>query len=191
MSLHRTVLVIADSSDDVTDYEQQLQHDRSVTYKVLSGQYNTLELPLLQSQQIDGILLRLHSHSSSNTLLCQLKQQMGDGCPPIVVVDDEDTECAVQAFRNGAADYLVRDRLTSNDLCQAMESAIANAQLRREIQQRQDQTIETLQQLNQELTHRVAELQTLVDILPVGVAIATDPACTQMHSNAYLRRCLW
>jgi PAS domain S-box-containing protein len=190
MSIHRTVLVIADSSDDVIDYGKQLQHDRSVTYEILSGQYNALELPLPQSQQIDGILLALHSRSSSNMLLCQLKQQMGDRCPPIVIVGDEETESAVQAFRHGAADYLVRDRLTSNDLCRAMERAIANAELHRELQQRQDQTIETLQQLNQELTHRVAELQTLVDILPVGVAIAADPACTQMHSNAYLRQLL-
>ncbi|MBL1178395.1 PAS domain S-box protein [Pantanalinema sp. GBBB05] len=189
MSLHRTVLVIADPSDGVIDYGQQLQHDKDVTYEVLSKQANALELPLPKLQQIDGILLELHSRSSGNRLLRQLKEQMGDDCPPIVVVDDEDTESAVQAFRNGAADYLVRERLTSNELCRAVGIAIANAELRRK-QQRQQQTIETLQQLNQELTQRVAELQTLVDMLPVGVAIATDPACTQMHSNAYLRRLL-
>lgn len=190
MSLHRTVLVIAASSDDVIKYRQQLQHDRRLTYEILSKQYNALELPLPQSQKIDSILLELHSRSSSNTLLLELKHQMGNSCPPIVVVDDEDIESAVQAFRNGAADYLVRDRFTSEDLCRALESAIANAELRRECQQRQHQTIEALQQLNQELTDRVVELQTLLDILPVGVAIATDSACTHMHSNAYLRQLL-
>lgn len=190
MSLRRTVLVIAGSSDGVIDYGQQLQHDQGVTYEVLSKRSNALELPLPESPPIDGILLELHSRASSNGVLRQLKEQMGDSCPPIVVVDDDDTECAVQAFRNGAADYLVRDRFTANDLCRAMEVAIANTQLQRENQQRQEQTIETLKQLNQELTDRVAELQTLVDILPVGVAIATDPACTQMHSNAYLRQLL-
>lgn len=190
MSLHRTVLVIADPSDDVIDYGQQLQHGRSATYEILSKQYNALEFSLPQSQQIDSILLELHSRNSINRLLRQLKEQMGDRCPPIVVVDDDDTESAVQAFRNGAADYLVRDRLTSDDLCRAMENVIANAELRQERQQRQEQTIETLKQLNQELTNRVAELQTLVDILPVGVAITTDPDCAQMHSNAYLRQLL-
>ncbi len=190
MSLHRTVLVIADPSDGVIDYGQQLQHDRRVIYEILSKKYNALEFLLTEAQQIDGILLEPHANSNSSALLRQLKEQIGDRCPPIVVVDDEDTESAVQAFRNGAADYLVKDRLTSNDLCRAMESAIAAAQLRQERQQHQNQTIETLQQLNQELTDRVAELQTLVDILPVGVAIATDPACTQMHSNAYLRQLL-
>ncbi len=190
MSIHRTVLVIADPSDDVIDYGQQLQHNSDVAYEILSGQYSNLDLPLPQSQHIDGILLDLHSRSSRNILLRQLKEQMRDGCPPIVVVDDEDTEGAVQAFRHGAADYLVRSQLTANALCRAMGDAIANAELRRAQHQRQNQTIETLQQLNQELTQRVAELQTLVDILPVGVAIAADPACTQMHSNAYLRRLL-
>ncbi|MBD2153392.1 PAS domain-containing protein [Leptolyngbya sp. FACHB-16] len=190
MSIHRTVLVIADPSDAVIDYGQQLQHDKSVTYKILSEKYDALEIPLSQSKQIDSILLELHSRTSSNRLLRQLKEQMSDRCPPIVVVDDEDTESAVQAFRNGAADYLVRDQFTPNDLCRAMERVIVNAELDREIQQHPDQTIETLKQLNQELTHRLAELQTLVDILPVGVAIASDPACTQMHSNAYLRQLL-
>ncbi|HIK14434.1 MAG TPA: PAS domain-containing protein [Leptolyngbyaceae cyanobacterium M33_DOE_097] len=190
MSLNRTVLVIADPSNGVIDYGQQLQLDRSVTYQILSKRCNTLEFPLPQSQQIDGILLELHSRASSNQLLRQLREQMGDRCPPIVVIDDEDTESAVQAFRNGAADYLVRERLTSDDLCRAVGNAIANAQLRHKQQQCQEQTIEALQQLNQELTHRVAELQTLVDILPMGVAIATDPTCTQMHSNAYLRQLL-
>lgn len=191
MSLHRTVLVIAAPSDDGIDYGQQLQHDKGVTYQVFSEKYSTLELPLPQSQQIDAILLEIHhSHPSSNRLLRQLREQMGDRCPPVVVVDNEDTDRAIQAFRNGAADYLIRERLTPSGLCRAMGSAIANAQLHQEIQQRQDQMIEVLQQLNQELTQRVVELQTLVDILPVGVAIATDPDCTQMHSNAYLRRLL-
>ncbi len=46
MSRHRTVLVIADPSDGVIDYGQQLQNDRSVTYEILTEQCNTLELPL-------------------------------------------------------------------------------------------------------------------------------------------------
>jgi len=190
MSRHRTVLVIADSKDGVINYEQQLQHDRKVTYEILSICYDALALPLPQLPHINGILLALQSRSRRNTVLRQLKEQMGDRCPPIVVVDDDNTESAVQAFRHGAADYLVRNQVTANDLCQAMGNAIATAELRWDRQQHQEQTIETLQHLNQELTQRVAELQTLVDILPVGVAIATDPACTQMHSNAYLRQLL-
>jgi FixJ family two-component response regulator len=61
------------------------------------------------------------------------------GCPPIVVIDSDDVEMAVRAFKNGTADYLVRERLTPNDLRVAMRSAIANAESRRERQRHQEQ----------------------------------------------------
>jgi PAS domain S-box-containing protein len=327
MSIHRTVLVIADSTENDNYYQRQLQQDGTVAYKILSKSYNTQILTLSQSQQIDGILLESH-HSDFNSiqLLCQLKEQMGDRCPPIVVIDSGDTTTAVQAFKNGAVDYLVRDQVTPDDLRLAMRSAIDNAELRQELQRSQEQfqtsvenmldcfgifsamrdesgqivdfridylneaacennrmtkemqigrglcevlpahrelglfddycrLVETakplikdsvfyddtydeqrlvrafdiratklndgfvaswrdvtdrkrlelelsytiadlkrheaaIQQLNRDLTNRVAELQSLLDILPVGIAIATDSSCSQMHNNAYLRQLL-
>jgi PAS domain S-box-containing protein len=327
MSTHRTVLVIADSAESDRNYQHQLQQDRNVAYKILTEEYNTPILALSQSQQIDGILLELDfPHSNSIQLLRQLKEQMGDRCPPIVVIDSDDAEVAVRAFKNGAADYLVKDRTTPDDLRLAMRSAINNAQLRQELQRSQEQfqtsvenmldcfgifsamrdesgqivdfridylnqaacennrmpkemqigrglcevlpahrelglfdeycrLVETaepliedsliyddtygeqhlvrafdiratklndgfvaswrdvtdrkrlelelshtvtdlqrheaaIQQLNRDLTNRVAELQILLDIIPVGIAIATDPTCTQMQNNAYLRQLL-
>jgi PAS domain S-box-containing protein len=47
-----------------------------------------------------------------------------------------------------------------------------------------------VQRLNRELSDRVSELQTLIEIAPVGIAIATDPSCRQMQHNAYLRHLL-
>ncbi|NEQ20966.1 MAG: PAS domain S-box protein, partial [Microcoleus sp. SIO2G3] len=242
------------------------------------------------------------------------------------VIDSDDAEVAVRAFKNGAADYLVKDRMTPDDLRLSMRSAIENAELRRELQRTQEQfqtsvenmldcfgifsamrdesgqivdfridylngaacennrmpkamqigrglcevlpahresglfdeycrlvetaepliedsliyddtygeqhlvrafdiratklndgfvaswrdvtdrkrlelklshTVTDLQQheaaiqhLNRDLTNRVVELQSLLDIIPVGIAIATDPSCTQMQNNAYLRQLL-
>ena len=330
MSTYRTLLVIADSEDRHQDYRQQLQQDRSVQYRILSEQYKTSALMLSESQQIDGILLGFHRPKSNSVkLLRLLQEQMGDRCPPIVVVDRDDAELAVRAFKHGAADYLVQDRMTPDDLRLAMRSAIENAELRRELQHSQEQfqtSVETMldcfgifsamrdesgqivdfridylnqaacennrmtkemqmgrglcevlpahrelglfeeycqlvetaeplikdsliyeddygdgeqqhlvrafdiraaklndgfvaswrdvtedkrlelelsrtvanlqqqeaaiQQLNQDLTNRVAELQSLLDIIPIGIAIATDPTCAQMHNNAYLRQLL-
>lgn len=140
MSTHRTVLVIADSDASNNDYRQQLQQDGDVAYKILTEHYNT-PIPILsQFRQIDGILLELSlPYSNSIRLLRQLKEQMGDHCPPIVVVDGGDTEIAVQAFKNGAVDYLVRDRISPDDLRLAMQSAIENAELRRKLQYSQEQ----------------------------------------------------
>ncbi|MBD1842050.1 PAS domain S-box protein [Cyanobacteria bacterium FACHB-63] len=138
MPTHRTVLVISDSDENDRNYEYQLQQDRTVAYRVLKWQTPILALSPLQ--QIDAILLELHfPQSNSVTLLRQLKEQMGDRCPPIVVIDDGDTKTAVQAFKNGAADYLIRDQITPDDLRLSLSSAIENAELRRELQRSQEQ----------------------------------------------------
>ncbi len=41
------------------------------------------------------------------------------------------------------------------------------------------------QRLNQELTRKVNDLQTIFDALPVGVAIADDPSCQVIRANRY------
>lgn len=45
------------------------------------------------------------------------------------------------------------------------------------------QAEEEVVKLNRDLERRVAELQTLFDVLPIGLAIADDPACKQIRVN--------
>jgi PAS domain S-box-containing protein len=188
MSTHRTVLVIADSQEKDNDYWYQLQQEGSFAYTILTEKYDTENLVISQAEEIDGIVLGLHSRQFGNLdALRQLKAQMGDRCPPIIVIDSDNAEVAIQAFKNGAADYLIKDRMTPADLRLAMHSAIVNTELRQELQSGQQQAI---QQLNRDLTNRVVELQTLLDVVPVGIAIATDRTCSQMQNNAYLRELL-
>ncbi|HIK17839.1 MAG TPA: PAS domain S-box protein, partial [Leptolyngbyaceae cyanobacterium M33_DOE_097] len=327
MSTHWTVLVIADPTDGDRTYELQLKQDSNIAYHILTESLNTAALALFQSQQVDGILLKPYfPYTDSVSLLRQLKELLGDRCPPIVVIDSDNAELAVQALKNGAADYLVKDRITPDDLRSAMRSAIDNTDFRKASQRSQEQfqalvenmldcfgsfsairneagqivdfridylnesacannrmpkdqqigrnlcellpdhrdsglfdeycrVVETaeplvkdafvypgtdseqhlirafdirasklndgfvaswrdvsdrrrmelelnhtitelqrqeaeIQQLNRDLTNRVDELQSLFDIIPVGVAIATDPSCAEMQHNAYLRELL-
>lgn len=141
MTIHRrTLLVIADSDEGDRAYRQQLQQDESVAYRILSARVNNPVLLLSSSQRVDGILLGCHQpYSDSVRLLRQLKEQMGDRCPPIVVIDSDDAAIAVQALKNGAADYLVNNRMTPEDLCLAVRSAIENAELRQQLQHSQEQ----------------------------------------------------
>ncbi len=57
-----------------------------------------------------------------------------------------------------------------------------NEQLRREITQREQAEREVLR-LNAELERRIAEFQTLFNLLPVGVSVATDAACREIRFN--------
>ncbi|HEY9622559.1 MAG TPA: PAS domain S-box protein [Crinalium sp.] len=201
MATRRTVLLIADSRNN-NDYEYQLQQDEHWSYEIVIRQYDTQNFSLPPAQQIDAILLDLQSLSvNSADVLQKLQEQMGAQCPPLVVVDGGDAETAVRAFKNGASEYLVKERMTPADLRSTMRSAIEQANIRRKLQgseeplfalnlSQQKQAEAAIHEINQTLTNRVAELQTLLDIIPVGIAIANDPACTEMQNNAYLRQLL-
>jgi len=43
--------------------------------------------------------------------------------------------------------------------------------------------MESIQRLNLDLGRRVSEFQTLLNVLPVGIAVADDIACEQLHGN--------
>ena len=47
-----------------------------------------------------------------------------------------------------------------------------------------------IQRLNRELERRVTELQTLLDVLPMGIAIASDPNCDNIRVNTFLQKML-
>jgi PAS domain S-box-containing protein len=49
---------------------------------------------------------------------------------------------------------------------------------------------ETLRKTSRQLAHRVADLEALLDIVPVGVAIADDPACRHIRPNRELSQML-
>lgn len=62
------------------------------------------------------------------------------------------------------------------------ELTAANEQLRREAAQREEAEAE-VHRLNAELRTRLAELQSLFKLLPVGVGIATDASCRRIRFN--------
>jgi len=45
------------------------------------------------------------------------------------------------------------------------------------------QSIELIRKLSVDLQHRAAEIETIFDMLPVGISIADDPACRSIRFN--------
>ena len=62
------------------------------------------------------------------------------------------------------------------------ELSATNERLRREAAQREQAEAE-VRRLNAELHERLAEIQSLFNLLPVGVAIATDASCQHLRAN--------
>lgn len=44
--------------------------------------------------------------------------------------------------------------------------------------------------LNRDLQHRVSEMETLLDVIPIGIAIAKDPECSHIRVNSVLAKLL-
>ncbi len=63
----------------------------------------------------------------------------------------------------------------------------SNARLENEVRQREGAEAE-VRRLNESLQFRLSELQALLDLLPVGIAIAQDAKTTEMRTNAAYAR---
>ena len=60
-----------------------------------------------------------------------------------------------------------------------------NALMQQEVERREHADA-AVRQLNEELKLHVAELQTIFDLIPVGIGIASDPACREVRVNPSL-----
>ncbi|MGG6268985.1 hybrid sensor histidine kinase/response regulator [Leptolyngbya sp. AN03gr2] len=135
MVLHRTVLVV--DGNDIDRYQKCLLADPAIVDRVLTADSIDDGLAICSVEQPDGILLDLKP-SSPNDLdfLTRLKQQLGEACPPVVVISTyNDATTATRAFKLGAEDYLVKDQVTTEEIRIALRSSIENAQLRQQLKQ--------------------------------------------------------
>ncbi|MGV2826511.1 hybrid sensor histidine kinase/response regulator [Myxosarcina sp. GI1(2024)] len=131
----RRILIVDDIGESSEEYKHQLNQDANFACQISIEPYNIQTFAFCYSQQLDGIILDLHSsHGDSLNFLSQLKKHLGENCPPIVVVGSDDAEVAVRAFKNGATDYLIGDRISPDDLRLAIRRAIESAQLKGKLQ---------------------------------------------------------
>lgn len=138
--LQRTILIVENRPEDREIYRQSLLADPEVSYTILEEESAAAGLALCRVLQPDGILLNYELPDWNGlTFLAQLQNQLGVTCPPVVVVDGGDTTLAVKVIKSGAEDYLVKAQTTPDDLRLAVRSAIENAELRRQLQQREAQ----------------------------------------------------
>ena len=92
----------------------------------------------------------------------------------IIVTGYADLSGAIAAIREGAADYLLKP--VNPDL---IRSRLAGLSERR-------RATKEIDRLNTNLRRRVTELQTLLDVIPIGIAIADDPQCQRIRVNRAL-----
>lgn len=129
-----TILIVDDSLNNHQGYRCDLNAESDQTYSILTAKSVEDALALCSALPLDNqcgkigaIILKCHlSDRNGLELLAILKTQLGAACPPVVIMGEDNTAVAVQAIKAGAQDYLVADNLTSEQLRQAIKSAIAN-----------------------------------------------------------------
>ncbi len=102
----------------------------------------------------------------------------------------------VKGYQSGAVDYISVPIVP--ELLRAKVSVFTELhrktrqleQLNRELEQRVAERTEQLRQSEEQLQQRFAELQTIMQVLPVGVAVSQDPGCEVVTGNAALNEIL-
>jgi signal transduction histidine kinase len=121
--------------------------------------------------ELTAILLdRKLPDGSAEDLLPRLKQ-LAPQAAVLIVTGHSDLEGAIAALRAGAADYLLKP--VNADLIRSRLAGIVE-------HRRAEQEIV---RLNKDLQHRLTELQTLLDVVPIGIAFAEDPKCRHIRVN--------
>src|ERR1700760_3914897 len=89
----------------------------------------------------------------------------------------------IKGYERGAVDYISVPVVP--ELLRAKVSVFTELhrktrqleELNRELEERVNERTEEIQNLNRQLEQRVAELETIMQVLPVGVAVSQDPEC--------------
>ncbi|MBD2169131.1 PAS domain S-box protein [Calothrix membranacea FACHB-236] len=138
--LQHTVLIVDDCAEDREIYRRYLASDRHHSYTILEEELGEPALALCQKMQPDAILLDfLLPDLDGLEFLAELQQSLSNPPPVIMVTGHGNETVAVQAMKNGAQDYLVKEKTTSDSLQIAMRCVIENKQLRQQLQQSQEQ----------------------------------------------------
>jgi hypothetical protein len=123
------------------------------------------------------ILDRRLPDGTAEELLPRLRQ-LAPGAAILIVTGYADLEGAIAAIRQGAADYIPKP--INPDLIRTRLARVAERKRAEEV----------IVRLNQALQQHVTELQTLLDVIPIGIAIAQDPECRSIRVNATFARWL-
>lgn len=128
--------------------------------------------------EISAVILDRKLPDGSAQELLPVIRERAPQAAVIVVTGHADVDGAISAIRQGAEDYILKPINAD-----ALRNSLARIAERR-------RTMQEIQRLNSVLQHRVNELQTLLDVIPIGIAIARDAECKFISANPPLAKVL-
>jgi signal transduction histidine kinase/FixJ family two-component response regulator len=169
----RTLIIIDDCAADRKIYRRHLLKDPHQSYQILEADCGEEGLALCQKVRCDVILLDFCLPDMSGLeLFDQMQREIFKTSVPVIMLTGRgDEEIAVQAMKQGALDYLVKQNLTQDVLQLAVRNAIKQSCLQAQLQKTQERqrliattALRIRQSLNLEqiLNTAVAEVQQLL-----------------------------
>jgi PAS domain S-box-containing protein len=102
----------------------------------------------------------------------------------------------IKGYKSGAVDYISVPvvpevlRAKVSVFTELHRKSRELERLNRELEQRVEERTEEVRRLNSQLEQRIAELETIMQVLPVGVAVSHDADCQEVTGNAALSEML-
>jgi signal transduction histidine kinase/DNA-binding response OmpR family regulator len=149
-----TVLVADDRSDNVDFLRQYVLEPNG--YRVRSGIDGREALSIALKEDVDLVISDLVMPNLNGLELMEELRKAGKEIPTILMTFHGSEETAVNAFRLGARDYIIKP-FTVEEMTEAIDRALAEARLRRE----RDELTQHLLQANRQLEQNIKELRIL------------------------------
>jgi PAS domain S-box-containing protein len=173
-ALDRPRVIVADDNADMREYIRHLLHRRYDVELVGDGE---AALAAARRRLPDLIIADVMMPGLDGFgLLARVRaDQAMRGVPVVMVSARAGEEARVEGLQAGADDYMVKP-FSAGELVARVDAAIRLARLRQESEAR-------VTEVNRRLADQLAEFETLLEVLPVGIAIAHDPQCSAIRVN--------
>ncbi|ACB53063.1 unknown [Crocosphaera subtropica ATCC 51142] len=143
-----TVLIIDDNQEDRFTFKRYLSKQHDQDYQVLEASSGKEGLEILKTVQVDGVLLDFRlSDVDGIEFLKQLQHEFFYSNFAVIMLTGVGNEMvAVEAMKNGAQDYLIKDNLTPESLHKSLYLAVERVKLRRDLEQSEQRFRGTFEQ---------------------------------------------
>ncbi len=144
------ILIIDDSAEDRVTFRYYLQKNRDCRYEFLEAELGETAVKICLEAKPDCVLLAFNLPESDGlTVMHEINPDPLNPKVAVVLMSDSGNEAiAVNALKNGAQDYLVKGKITPEDLHLSIQKAVKNVRLRNE----QLQTLKDLRQSEERLS---------------------------------------
>lgn len=134
------LLIVDDEVVDRAYYQRMLRQSVNIPYEVIEAVSGQEALEYLKDHEVDCILLDYQLPDINGLeLLTKIKKMSGKFVPVIMLTGRGDEEVAVNAMKEGAEDYFIKNKIEPHVLMKTIQAVIRNSQLKKTIYEQKKQ----------------------------------------------------